>query len=413
MLHESQTAECAVEENRFSPSVSLKPSKLTRLAFVTNFCPHYRVKTLEILATLCDVDFLFYSDGAEWYWQKNHGTRSGQFHHKYLRGVSVMGTRITPGLVTKLWRGNYDAIVAGIDGRFALAAAYLIARLRRKPFVLWTGIWSAIDTPFHRLFSRIIRHVYSRSNAVVVYGEHVKRYLLSLGVAEEKVFVAPHAINNEEYSGHVSRAEIETLRSQLTIAPTDRVVLFFGRVEEIKGLPYLLQAFRQVARADTVLVIAGEGNERADLQKMAADLGIENRVRFVGYVPPECALPYYAMAYALALPSVSVRYGKELWGLVVNEAMNQGVPVIASDSVGAAAGGLVQDGLNGFIVPERDSAALANAIQTILDSLELHDAMSREARRTIAEWNNEEMMRGFQRAVDYAVQRVDPALTSL
>ncbi len=413
MLRESQTAECVAEENLSSPGFSTQSGKLTRLAFVTNFCPHYRVKTFEMLARRCDVDFLFYSDGGEWYWQKNHGTRAGQFRHKYLRGVSVLGTRVTPGLITKLWRGNYDAIVTGIDGRFALAAAYLTSRLRQKPFVLWTGIWSAIDTPFHRLFSRIIRHIYRRSAAVVVYGEHVRSYLVSLGVSGEKVFVARHSINNEEYSTPVSRAKIETLRSRLRVAPTDRVVLFLGRLEEIKGLSYLLQAFSQVARTNAVLVIAGEGNERPRLEKMAADLGIEDRVRFAGYVSPEDALPYYAMAYALVLPSVSVRHGKELWGLVVNEAMNQGVPVIASDSVGAAAGGLVRDGINGFVIPERNSAALASAIQKILDSSELHDAMSRHARRIIAEWDNEQMVRGFQQAIEHVVQRVDPALTSL
>lgn len=413
MLRESQTAECMTEDNRSSPTVSPKPCKLTRLAFVTNFCPHYRVKTFEMLAAQYDADFFFYSDGGEWYWQRKHGTRTGQFRQSHLSGFTLLGTRITAALPAKLWGGNYEAFVKCIDGRFALAATYLTACLLRRPFILWTGVWSAIDTPFHRLIFPLIRHIYRNADAIVTYGEHVKRYLLNLGVAEEKIFVAPHAVDNEQYSQSVPLAEIEALREELRLAPTDRVVLYLGRLEESKGLAYLLEAFRSVTAPDAVLVVAGDGGERESLLRMSAESDLQGRVRFAGYVLPENTLPYYATAHAFVLPSVCTRREKEPWGLVVNEAMNQGVPVIASDSVGAAAGGLVRDGINGFVVPERDSDALAIAIQKLLDSSELHDAMSRHARRIIADWNNEQMVRGFQQAIEYAVHRVDPALTSL
>src|SRR5688572_18800808 len=55
-----------------------------KLAFVTNFCPHYRVQTFELLARTFDVDYFFYSSSNEWYWQQNHGVRAGNFHHTYL-----------------------------------------------------------------------------------------------------------------------------------------------------------------------------------------------------------------------------------------------------------------------------------------------------------------------------------------
>jgi glycosyltransferase involved in cell wall biosynthesis len=97
--------------------------------------------------------------------------------------------------------------------------------------------------------------------------------------------------------------------------------------------------------------------------------------------------------------------GKEPWGLVVNEAMNQGVPVVATDAVGAAAGGLVQNGVNGFVVPERDSKALAEAIGRILNDDELRATMSRNAKRIIAGWDNERMVQGFQQAIAYALNK--------
>ena len=90
--------------------------------------------------------------------------------------------------------------------------------------------------------------------------------------------------------------------------------------------------------------------------------------------------------------------------MVVNEAFNQGVPVIATDAVGAAAGGLVQDGVNGFIVPERDSMALAQALQCILDDPDLRERLSQNARQIIAGWDNERMVMGFRQAIDFTSQ---------
>jgi len=103
------------------------------------------------------------------------------------------------------------------------------------------------------------------------------------------------------------------------------------------------------------------------------------------------------------LPSITLPEGKEPWGLVVNEALNQGLPVIATDAVGAAAGGLVQDGINGFVVPEASAPAVAEALDCLLDSPDLRRRMEREARRIVAEWDNERMASGFRKAIEYAV----------
>ena len=111
------------------------------------------------------------------------------------------------------------------------------------------------------------------------------------------------------------------------------------------------------------------------------------------------------LADLFVLPSVTMPTGKEPWGLVVNEAMNQGLPVIATEAVGAAAGGLVQPGVNGFIVPERDSEALAQAMRRILGDENLRRQMSHNARQIVTGWDNQRMVKGFEEAIDYAVRR--------
>jgi glycosyltransferase involved in cell wall biosynthesis len=374
-----------------------------KVAFITNICAHYRVKTFETLARYHDVDYYFFSAGDEWYWQQQHGVRAGDFRYEYLSGFRLGRTQVTPTLPWKLWRGNYDVFIKCINGRFALPITYLIARLKRKPFILWTGIWMRLQTTAHRLFFPLTRYIYRHADAVIVYGEHVKQYLIGEGVLAERIFVAAHAVDNNAYNREVPEQEKAALRQKLGIASGQKVVLYLGRLEEVKGLPYLLEALASLQRDDFVLVLAGAGSERPRLEQLAHEKEIADRVRFPGYVPPEQTVSYYAIAWVYVLPSVTTPVFKEPWGLVVNEAFNQGVPVIATDAVGAAAGGLVQDGSNGFVVPERDGAVLAQALQCILADPELRQRMGQSAQQIIGDWDNERMVAGFRQAVEFTL----------
>jgi len=211
-------------------------------------------------------------------------------------------------------------------------------------------------------------------------------------------------VDNSAYHQPVAEQAKAALRAKLSLGDR-KVILYLARLEEEKGGDYLIGAFTHLNLEDAVLVVVGDGSLRETLEALARQQGVQERVRFVGYVPPEETQIYYAIAEVYVLPSVTMPTGKEPWGLTVNEAMNQGVPVVASEAVGAAAGGLVQSGVNGFVVPERDSAALAQALHCILTDVALREAMSQNARQTIAAWDNERMVEGFQHAIDYARKR--------
>ncbi len=376
-----------------------------KIIFVTNICPHYRVRTFETLSKYVDAKFYFFSAGDEWYWQQQHGTRVGQFDFEYLPGWKIKGTRITPGLAPKLWSEDYDVLVKCITGKFALPASYVIARLRRKPFVLWTGIWMTLQSRLHRFIFPLTRYIYRHADAICVYGEHVKTYLVHQGVAPARIFVAHHAVDNSLYSQKVSQQRIMELRRELRIPENHSVILFLGRLEDCKGLEYLVEAFEKLVAQNITLLFVGEGSHLPITQAVLREKGLLDRARFKSYVAPEDTPPYYALASMLVLPSVTTELFREPWGLVVNEAMNQAVPVIASDAVGAAAGGLVEDGITGFIVPERDSSALANAIQQLLEDADLRAAMGRNALSKIADWNNEKMVLGFRNAIDFVLAK--------
>jgi glycosyltransferase involved in cell wall biosynthesis len=103
------------------------------------------------------------------------------------------------------------------------------------------------------------------------------------------------------------------------------------------------------------------------------------------------------------IPSITTALDREPWGVVVNEAMHSGVPVIATDAVGAAAGGLVVDGRNGLVVPERDPTALADAMLRLIRDPELATRMGEAARRDVAAFNYPRMAQAFLDAVQFAI----------
>ena len=110
-----------------------------------------------------------------------------------------------------------------------------------------------------------------------------------------------------------------------------------------------------------------------------------------------------SQASCLVLPSITTALDREPWGLVINEAMHAAVPVIATDAVGAAAGGLVRDGRNGFIVPERDPERLGAAIQRLVSDPALATRLGDQARNDVERFTHRAMADAFEAAIEHAI----------
>ncbi|NND54716.1 MAG: glycosyltransferase family 4 protein [Gammaproteobacteria bacterium] len=370
-----------------------------KVAFVAHLCPQYRISTFELLGAHHDVDFYFYSVGGMSPLQWQRAASQVNFSIPYLHVFQVGQARIAPALISRLWFGKHDVIIKCMNGRFAVLLTYLIARLKRRPFILWSGIWTRLQSPVHRLFFPLTRYLYRHADALVVYGEHSKRYWVSEGVPPERIFLAAHALDNSAYADSVSADTQAALLQKLGVTAGQKVILYSGQLEEGKGLSYLLEAFAALRRDDAVLVLAGTGSQESRLRAAADEMGIAGQVRFAGDVPEAEAIQYYAVAWACVLSSITLPAGNETWGLSVNMAFNQGVPVIATDAVGAAAGGLAQHNVNGFVVPERNAAALADALRLLLDQPDVRARLGANARATIAQWDNNRMVLGFRQAI--------------
>jgi len=379
----------------YNALMNIKP---LRCAVVTNFCPFYRVKLFRLLVERIGARFLFFSDASEKNWEALNLSGGGDLPVIPL-GVSTQPRwRVMLRLARVLWHEPWDVYIQGISGRFIVPLTYCIARLRRTPIIIWTGFWFHPRTLFHRLTFPLVRHIYRHADALVAYGTHVRDYLISLGVPADNIFIAWNTADNDLYNKPVAAEELAALRRTLGL-PHERVLLFVGRLDQEKGIEVLLAALRQLrACPPLALLIIGRGPLHTALRAECNQHSM-SCVHFLDYVPNAELFKYYALADALIVPSVTTRVFKEPWGLIVNEAMNQGCVVIASDAVGAAHGGLLDDEHNGLVVPERNPAALAAAVQRVLGDDALRARLSTAARQTIQTWTYARMARGFCDAV--------------
>jgi glycosyltransferase involved in cell wall biosynthesis len=364
-----------------------------RVAFIDYFPTHYRRGLYEELARRMDVDFYFFADERERYWNRKLPlARGGDFREVNLRRWRIAGQAVMPGVVFTLSRNRYDAVIKSLNGKLMLPLTIGAARARGVRFVLWTGMWTHPTTPIHRVSHPVTEAVYRRSDAIVAYGEHVRRFLLQVeGVTADKVFVAGQAVDHSRFA---------------TVRPSHDgdfpQILYIGQFEERKGLHYLLDAAASLSDVPLRVRLVGNGSQEPQVRARAAALG---NVEVVGYVPQDDLPAQLARSRCVVLPSITTALDKEPWGLVLNEAMHAGLPVVATDAVGAAAGGLVRDGRNGYVVPERDARALAAALSRLATDADLAARLGEQARIDASAFTHARMADAFEAAVEYAVAR--------
>ena len=186
------------------------------------------------------------------------------------------------------------------------------------------------------------------------------------------------------------------IRAEHALPP--RYFLYVGRMVEEKGPFDLLAAYARLdenTRSQIGLVFVGDGPGRTDLAQRASSL-FSGVVKFCGWVDRERISEFYALAEALIFPTHS-----DPWGLVVNEAMACGLPIVSSDAAGCAPD-LVHQGKNGFRFRPRDIDGLAHAMRTICDQPDLAARMGTTSFDMIQSYTPEICAAGLMEAVNFA-----------
>jgi glycosyltransferase involved in cell wall biosynthesis len=182
---------------------------------------------------------------------------------------------------------------------------------------------------------------------------------------ETRVAVLPMGVDGAALDA--TRADTAAFETELGLGG-ERVIAFVGRLVEKKGVAYLVNAFAHLVRTranhDLVLVVAGDGPLREELRSQVRRLGLEDRVRFPGYVSGRRKAAVFRVADVVAVPSVETAADSEGFPVVVLEALAAGRVCVATDATHAD--GVVSDGVSGYLVPQRDTTALATALDRAL-----------------------------------------------
>ena len=190
-------------------------------------------------------------------------------------------------------------------------------------------------------------------------------------------------------------------RRELGLQNDRPVILFASKFIGRKRAGDLLEAYARLPRAeggqpDPYLILIGDGELRPGLEARMRELGLDS-VLFLGFKNQNELPAYLSLCDVFVLASE-----REPWGLIVNEAMNAAKPVIVTPEVGAAAD-LVEDGVNGFVVPARDVDALSGALAKAVQSRELAKAMGLRSLERIQTWDYEADVRGLKQALAYVL----------
>jgi glycosyltransferase involved in cell wall biosynthesis len=291
--------------------------------------------------------------------------------------------------------GDYRAVVCPTGGRLAPLATWRGARRGRAALILWASLWAHPRSAAHALSYLPLRRLYRSADAVVTYGEHVSEYVRARGA--RNVYVAPQAVDNDFWSAPDIQAPSGSSW------PSEAAVrfLFVGRPAPEKGLAVLADAWRaaELHPPAAALVLAGVDRSLSAIApagpRRQGDAGLIG----LGQLTRAQLREVYAGCEVLVLPSIQTRTFREPWGLVINEAMNRGLAVIASDAVGAVAGGLVRDGQNGLVVEAGDSVALAQAMIRLAESPALRARLGQCGAEDVRAYTYEAWAGGFSAAL--------------
>jgi len=226
-----------------------------------------------------------------------------------------------------------------------------------------------------------LRYAYARVDAFCYVGRAAETHLRARGISAGRMYFSPYSIDTDLFEAQVSTVDRTATRKQLGIVDDSVAIVYSGKLIPRKNPHLLVSAIEAMRdRSRVSLIIVGDGPLRDEVIRYARHV-LGDRLHFQGFQNQSQIGRSLAAADIFVLPS---RY--ETWGLVVNEAMQFGLPVVVTDAVGCHQD-LVVDQSTGVVVPADDVAALSKALQRLVDDRALRQAVGRNARRHIAKYS--------------------------
>jgi glycosyltransferase involved in cell wall biosynthesis len=392
-------------------------SKTIRLAYFVSHPIQYQAPLLRRIAREPDIDLkvFFSSDhSVRGYKDSGFGVRVewdvpllDGYNYEFLpslRNGDELGFAkpLNWGILNRLRKGGFDAVWVFGYNSLACLNAIVAARLLGMPVILRAEsnlqdhVRSKMTLTAKRMLCAFLR---SSTDCVVPIGKHNQEYWTHYFGKDFPAALMPYAVDNEFFRRKALEAapRREEFRRQLGLDPGRPVILYASKLLTRKRCIDLVEAYIRLSSAPEVdppayLLIVGDGEERAALEARVRESGLRS-IRFLGFRNQTELPQFYDLCEVFVLPSYN-----ETWGLIVNEVMNAGRPIIVTDQVGCQPD-LVHDGLNGFVYPAFDVDRLSQCLRHLLDNPGLRATMGENSLRIIQQYSFEQDVDGLRKAL--------------
>lgn len=378
-----------------------------KVALLHNILAPYRVPLFEKLSQIpfINLKVFFLSESEKnrrWKVKKNF-----KFTYEVLPGISLnfksedlFSYWINPTIIYHLIGNKFDVVISSGWDSFTSQASFFTCKLLGKPFILWSE--STInERNWRRTVSLpLVKFMVRHSDAYIAIGTRAKKYFTYLRAKPQKIFIAYSTVDVEYFKNesNMLKEKRDKLKEKMGIK-TNSVIMYSGQLIERKGLFYLLQAYKELRKdyQDISLLIVGYGPQEERLKEVCKKENIQN-VFFTGFIDYNNLPGCYVISDLFVLPSF-----EETWGLVINEAMACGLPIITTAKVGASAD-LVKEGINGYIIEEKNIAQLYEAMKKIVLNQSLQKKMGEQSRKIIENFGIDNQVSGFVSAIKYVIE---------
>ncbi len=365
-----------------------------RLTYIVSHPIQYQAPLLREIAKQQDLELtvLFESDlSTDVYFDRGFSTEvhwdvplTDGYTHRLLKEISAVQVIAESDAI---WMHGWQSpVFKDMLKQFSVAGKPVLMRGEN-----WSGSMPDGIGPIGWIKRAYLSSIFRHCAAFLAVGSANRAYYEERGVAPEKIFLMPYAVDNEYFAGRDTPEGRSAFRSQLGI-PWDRpIILFAGKLTRRKQPDVLLEAWRLAFRdmpRPPALVFAGDGECRETLER-----GAPEHVYFTGFKNQSELPAVYAAADIFVLAS-----RKEPWGLAINEAMACGTAVIASSDCGAAFD--LVDPACGQVVRPGEVGELAAALSEVLPKA---GDMGAAARNKVENWNFAADLQGLRAALDYVL----------
>lgn len=365
-----------------------------RILFIHNAIAEYRIEFMRSLSSLCDIKFFITDKGLA---SSIYGTKDvvpNGVHAVFLKNRWSFSQ-----IKKELLATEYDIVVLPpVDDVFQYFCCLVVlkyANRKKTKITYWSEGWQKDGLPFVKACKKFVHRqmkqtIFNQCDLLIASGSKANEYYLKLQVPAFKIHFAIDSSTSPN-------SQFSNIRKFYNIPENSNIVLFLGRLIARKGGEYLIKAFDSIAKENknTYLLICGEGLDKRNCEFVANSMDSKNRIIFGGMVSPSDRSAYYRESDVFVLPSYSLGGTIEAWGLTVNEALEQGTPVVATDVVGAAYDLL--DGKCGIMVKERNINEMSKAINHFLN-IKDREKQSEYCKKRYEQFSVDNMAKSFYEA---------------